>query len=107
MAYKNLREFITELEKRGELERVSAEVDSELEITEITDRVTKADGPALLFERVKGSSFPLAINLFGTRERMAMALGVKSLDEIAGRIRSMIPSHAPAGIMEKSPWFQS
>lgn len=101
MAYKNLREFILELEKRGELKRISAEVDSELEITEITDRMTKAGGPALLFERVKGFSFPLAINLFGTWNRMALALGVNRLDDVADRIRTMIPKHAPAGIMEK------
>lgn len=101
MAYRNLREFISELEKRGELKRISAQVDSELEITEITDRVTKAGGPALLFERVKGFSIPLAINLFGTWNRMALALGVKQVDEIADRIRSMIPKQTPNGIMEK------
>ena len=101
MAYRNLREFISELEKRGELKRIRVEVDPELEITEITDRMTKTEGPALLFERVKGSSMPVAINLFGTWDRMALALEVKSLDEIAERIHSMIPTHAPAGIMEK------
>lgn len=101
MAYKNLREFIADLERKGNLRRIKGEVDPELEITEITDRVTKAGGPALFFERIRGSSLPLAINLFGTWERMSMALGVKSPDEIAQRIRSFIPRQAPAGIFEK------
>ncbi|MEE9584162.1 MAG: hypothetical protein V3W51_01670, partial [Candidatus Brocadiales bacterium] len=58
LAYKNLREFIEKLEQTGQLHRVKVEVDPELEVTEITDRVTKAGGPALLFEKVKGSSVP-------------------------------------------------
>ncbi len=101
MAYRDLREFIGDLEQRGQLRRIKVEVDPELEITEITDRVTKSGGPALYFEQVKGSTMPLVINLFGTMERMCLALGVQSLDEIAQRIRSLMPNHAPAGLMEK------
>ncbi len=82
MAYKDLQEFMARLEKTGQLRRVAVEVDPELEITEIADRVVKAGGPALLFERVKGSRYPVLINAFGTMERMAAALGVGDLDEI-------------------------
>ena len=74
MAYRDLREFIRRLEKEGELKRISAEVDPVLEITEITDRVTKAGGPALLFERPKGSRVPVAINLLGSHRRVNLAL---------------------------------
>ncbi|MGR3295969.1 MAG: menaquinone biosynthesis decarboxylase, partial [Candidatus Bathyanammoxibius sp.] len=70
MAYKNLGEFVEKLDKEGQLHRVKVEVDPELEITEITDRVTKAGGPALLFEKVKGSDVPLLINAMGSFERM-------------------------------------
>ena len=89
MAYKDLREFIAKLEQSGQLHRVKIEVDPELEITEITDRVTKAGGPALLFEKVKGSNIPLLINAMGSYERMSMALGGRSLDEIAHEIEEL------------------
>ena len=69
MAYRDLRAFLTKLEKEGELRRVSAEVDPILEITEVTDRIVKAGGPALLFERPKGSAFPVVTNLVGTERR--------------------------------------
>ena len=82
MAYRDLQDFVSELEKRNLLKRVGVEVDPELEITEIADRVVKAGGPALLFERVKGSNYPVLINAFGSMERMAMALGVERLDDI-------------------------
>src|SRR5688500_11412858 len=83
MPFNDLREFITALEKRGELKRIRAEVDAELEITEITDRVSKQVGPALLFENVRGSSMPVLINAFGSRERMKIALGITDYDDIA------------------------
>lgn len=86
MAYKDLQEFASRLEKTGQLKRITVEVDPELEITEIADRVVKAGGPALLFERVKGSKYPVLINAFGTMERMASALGVGDLDEIGAEI---------------------
>jgi 4-hydroxy-3-polyprenylbenzoate decarboxylase len=75
LAYRDLQSFINRLERARELKRVSVEVDPELEITEIVTRVCREEGPALLFERVKGSSFPLVINLFGSMRRIELALG--------------------------------
>jgi 4-hydroxy-3-polyprenylbenzoate decarboxylase len=74
------------LEQRGWLKTIEREVDPELEITEITDRISKQIGPALLFKHVKGSPYPLVINLMGTYERLSLGLGVESLDDIAKRI---------------------
>lgn len=85
MPYKNLREFISVLEQHGELVRIKEYVSPHLEITEITDRISKANGPALLFENT-GTDFPLLINAMGTEKRMAMALGVNKLDDIAAEI---------------------
>src|SRR5262245_25706997 len=84
MAYRDLRDFIDALERAGELKRIRVEVDPVLEVTEITDRVSKAGGPALLFERPKGSSMPLLINAFGSEKRMALALEAESVDAVAG-----------------------
>ncbi|MBO8125724.1 MAG: menaquinone biosynthesis decarboxylase [Firmicutes bacterium] len=88
--YKDLTEFVQRLESEGELVRITAQVDPELEITEIADRVMKSRGPALLFENVKGSEMPVLINAFGSEKRMAMALGLKELDEITDEIRGFI-----------------
>ena len=82
----DLREWIKLLEREGELVRVSAEVDADLEITEIADRTVVAGGPALLFENVKGSKHPLLINQFGTEKRMCLVFGVESLDDVAARL---------------------
>jgi 4-hydroxy-3-polyprenylbenzoate decarboxylase len=101
VAYQDLRDFIRKLEKEGELHRITAEVDPVLEITEITDRVTKSGGPALLFERPKGSRHPLLINLLGTARRMNLALEVDSLDEVAARIRSYLDFQSPQGLLDK------
>jgi len=90
MAYKDLHEFISLLETRGELVRIKTMVDPELEITEITDRVSKALGPALLFENVKGSDFPVLINAYGTIKRMAMSLQVEHLDDIGAEITELL-----------------
>ena len=90
MAYKSLQEFIATLESAGELKRVTAAVSADLEITEITDRISKAHGPALLFENVKGSQFPVLINAMGSEKRMAQGLGVKSLDEVGEQIADLI-----------------
>ena len=76
MKYRDLRDFIARLERLGELKRVAAEVDPRLEMTEICDRVLKAGGPAVLFERPKGHTIPVLGNLFGTTQRVALALGV-------------------------------
>src|SRR3990167_6711116 len=88
--YKNLREFVDALEKAGELIRISKEVDPVLEITEITDRVSKMSGggKALLFENPKGSKIPVLINAFGSYRRMAMAMGEDSIEGAAKTIRS-------------------
>ncbi len=102
MAYRDLQDFVNLLEKRGELKRVSVEVDPELEITEITDRISKAYGPALLFEKVKGSRIPLLINAMGTHERMALALEVESLDDIAREITELFQlADVPSSLLEK------
>ncbi len=77
MAYRDLREFIAQLEALGELKRIGAEVSPRLEMTEICDRVLKAGGPALLFEKPAGHSTPVLGNLFGTTRRVALAMGMK------------------------------
>lgn len=82
MSYKNLQSFIDKLEAAGELKRIKVEVDAALEITQITDQVSKAGGPALLFEKVKGSEFPVLINAMGSYRRMGMALGVEELSQV-------------------------
>lgn len=101
MAYRDLRDYINTLEKRGELVRIKTPVSPELEITEITDRVVKRGGPALLFEQVKGSPFPLVINLFGTPERMKLALEVEDLENIGEEILEIIEPELPTSFMEK------
>ncbi|HWR38373.1 MAG TPA: menaquinone biosynthesis decarboxylase [Patescibacteria group bacterium] len=93
MAFSDLREFISALETRGWLKRITVPVDCELEITEITDRVSKMEGDknvALLFENVKGYSMPVLMNAFGSMERMALALGVEKLDDVATEIRDLL-----------------
>ncbi len=97
----DLQTFITELEQRGLLRRVRVPVDPILEITEIADRVMKAGGPALLFERVKGSDYPLLINAFGSRERMCLALGCNDFDEVAARVKHLIKPEIPTTLMQK------
>ncbi|WP_461204971.1 menaquinone biosynthesis decarboxylase [Clostridium sp. DL1XJH146] len=86
MAYKDLQKFIDDLKKKDLIYEIDAEVDSELEITEITDRVSKKFGKALLFNNVKNSPYPLVINAMGTYERLNLALGVENLDDIADEI---------------------
>jgi 4-hydroxy-3-polyprenylbenzoate decarboxylase len=83
MKYRDLRDFLAGLEARGELKRVSATVDPCLEMTEICDRVLKAGGPALLFERPKGHAMPVLGNLFGTVKRVALGMGVDASDPAA------------------------
>lgn len=101
MAYRDLRDFVSRLEKEGELKRISAEVDPVLEITEVTDRVTKAGGPALLFERPKGSHVPVVINLLGSERRVNLALEVENLEEVANRVRSFLDVQTPQGFLDK------
>lgn len=101
MSAPDLQSFVNQLEQRGWLKRVQAEVDPVLEITEIADRVVKAGGPALLFERVKGSPFPLVINAYVTRERMCLALDCQGFDEVAARVKSLIKPEIPTTLLEK------
>ncbi|MGZ8916131.1 MAG: 4-hydroxy-3-polyprenylbenzoate decarboxylase, partial [Methylobacter sp.] len=84
MIYKDLRDFIKQLEKQGELKRINVEVDPYLEMTEICDRTLKQGGPALLFENPKGANIPVLANLFGTPRRVAMGMGADSVTELRG-----------------------
>jgi 4-hydroxy-3-polyprenylbenzoate decarboxylase len=84
MIYKDLRDFIKQLEKQGELKRITVEVDPYLEMTEICDRTLKRGGPALLFENPKGANIPVLANLFGTPRRVAMGMGADSVTELRG-----------------------
>jgi 4-hydroxy-3-polyprenylbenzoate decarboxylase len=84
MNYKDLRDFIKQLEKQGELKRITVEVDPYLEMTEICDRTLKRGGPALLFENPKGANIPVLANLFGTPRRVAMGMGAESVSELRG-----------------------
>src|SRR5881392_995145 len=97
----DLRAWIKLLERDGELVRVSAEVDPDLEITEIADRTVKAGGPALLFENVKGSEHPLLINQFGTERRMCLALDAPSLDAVATKLTDVLEMQPPSGLVDK------
>ena len=90
MNFRDLREFIAFLEQKGELCRVSTSVDPRLEITEIADRSIKSGGPALLFENPQGYDIPVLINLYGSDQRMAWALGVEKLDEVVERVEGIL-----------------
>jgi 4-hydroxy-3-polyprenylbenzoate decarboxylase len=98
---RDLRDWIALLEREGELVRVAAEVDPDLEITEIVDRTVKAGGPALLFENPKGAQHPLLINQFGTERRMCLAFGVERLDDVARKVSDILEMQPPAGLMDK------
>ena len=103
MNFKDLREYISFLERKGELRRIATPVDHELEITEIADRVIKSGGPALLFENPRGYDVPVLINMFGSAQRMAWALGVERLDDLAGRVQDLLGlMHGPPeGLINK------
>lgn len=97
MSFKDLREFISLLEEEGELKRITAEVDPNLEITEIADRCLRNGGPALLFENPKGSSVPLLANLFGNTKRIALAMGQQDLEGLRdiGRLLAFLKEPSP------------
>ena len=97
MNYRDLRDFIGQLEARGELKRITAEVDPHLEMTEIGDRVLRSGGPALLFERPRGYSMPVLTNLFGTVKRVALGMG----EEDPARLREI--GHLLAYLKEPEP----
>jgi 4-hydroxy-3-polyprenylbenzoate decarboxylase len=103
MKYADLRDFAEQLERSGRLQRIGVEVAPELEITEICDRVLKAGGPALLFERPRGSTMPVLANLFGTPERVAMAMGaadVRALRDVGELLASLKEPEAPRGFKD-------
>ena len=97
MKYKDLRDFIAQLEKQGELKRITAEVDPVLEMTEISDRVLRAKGPALLFENPKGFDTPVLTNLFGTPKRVAMGMGEDSIEALreVGKLLALLKQPEP------------
>ncbi|BAW79879.1 3-polyprenyl-4-hydroxybenzoate decarboxylase [Candidatus Nitrosoglobus terrae] len=105
MKYKDLRDFISQLEVEGELKRITIEVDPHLEMTEICDRVLRSEGPALLFEHPKGSSMPVLGNLFGTPRRVALGMGeesVSALREVGKLLAFLKEPNPPKGI--KDAW---
>ena len=108
MAIESLREWIEVLDRAGELVRVRAEVDPCLEISAITDRVSKDGGDgtgpgnrALLFEKVKGSTMPVLVNAFGNRRRCALSLGVERIEEHAARLEELLEQAPPEGLLDK------
>jgi 4-hydroxy-3-polyprenylbenzoate decarboxylase len=104
MAFADLREFIAHLEKRGQLRRVTAPVSRDLEIAEITDRVSKGAAErnvALLFESVHGFTTPVLINAFGSPERMGAALGAGHLDELSARVAKLLDLRMPGSFFDK------
>src|SRR5215207_9663580 len=95
--YTDLKDFLAALEAAGELRRVGVPVDPTLEVSEVVTRTVRAGGPAVLFEKPTRGEMPIAINLFGTERRMALALGVDSLDEVGARIGALVKPELPVG----------
>jgi 4-hydroxy-3-polyprenylbenzoate decarboxylase len=112
MKYRDLRDFIDQLEERGLLKRISQEIDPNLEMTEIADRTLRAGGPALLFENPRGSSVPVLANLFGTPERVALGMGeedVAALREVGKLLAMLKEPDPPKGMkdaFDKLPIFK-
>ncbi len=108
MAFNSLNDFALFLEERKELKRITYPVNPKLEITEIADRlVKKGNSPALLFENVQGSKFPVLINAFASEKRMAWALGVEKLDDLAKELAELIKTQPPQNLIEKIKWCRS
>ncbi len=95
----DLRRFLSFLEANGELVRVPDRVSADLEITALADRAVKSGGPALLFEDVDGKGIPVVIGLYGTRRRMAWALGLDDLDDLTGRLQALLDVRVGGGLM--------
>jgi len=108
-SFVDLREFISELEKRGDLVRITAEVDPNLEMTEIADRTLRGGGPALLFENPKGSDIPVLANLFGTEKRVALGMGeekveaLREVGELLAYLRQPDPPKGLRDLVDKAP----
>jgi len=99
VTFRSLGEFLKELESRGDLVRVTRPVSRDLEITEVTQRVLRADGPALLFENVPGASMPVVTNLLGSPRRIAAALGAETVEQVAERVERLVHLRPPAGVL--------
>jgi len=112
MKYNDLRDFIQLLEQRGDLKRITQEIDPNLEMTEICDRVLRSGGPALLFENPKGSNVPVLGNLFGTAERVALGMGEESVTALRGvgellaQLKEPEPPKGMKDAWEKLPVFK-
>ena len=112
MKYNDLRDFIRELEKQGELVRIKQEIDPNLEMTEISDRTLRAGGPALLFENPKGFDTPVLCNLFGTEHRVALGMGAKNIEslreigEVLAFLRQPEPPQGLRDAWQKLPIFK-
>ncbi len=112
MRYTDLREFLSQLEARGDLKRIAAEVSPRLEMTEISDRVLRAGGPALLFERPAGHRMPVLANLFGTVQRVAAAMGVadvgalRDLGKLLAYLKEPEPPKGLRDLWDKFPLFK-
>ena len=105
MKYKDLREFLVQLESKGELKRVATEISPYLEMTEVCDRLLKSEGPAVIFENPKGHNIPVLGNLFGTPKRVAMGMGqesVKALREVGKLLTYLREPDPPKGL--KDTW---
>lgn len=113
MKYKDLRDFIAQLEKKGELKRITQEIDPVLEMTEISDRTLKQGGPALLFENPKGYNIPVLANLFGTPDRVAMGMGetsvtaLRGVGELLSQLKEPEPPKGMRDAMDKIPVFKN
>ena len=99
MTFRSLGEFLADLESSGDLVRVRRPVSRDLEVTEVTQRVLRAGGPALLFENVPGASMPVVTNLLGHARRIARGLGAATVDEVADRVEKLVHLRPPAGVM--------
>ena len=112
MSYADLRDFLSQLEAKGELKRVSASVSPRLEMTEICDRVLRAGGPALLFERPAGHDMPVLANLFGSVGRIALAMGVadaaalRDVGKLLAYLKEPEPPKGLRDLWDKFPLFK-
>src|SRR4051794_1952608 len=100
--YSDLNDFLADLEKRGLLSRITEAVSPDLEIAAVTDRACKLPdgGPALLFAKPAAFDIPVASNVYGSNERMCLALGVNTLDDLANEIDELMTPQMPAGIID-------
>ena len=99
MTFRDLQEFLARLEATGDLVRVTRPVSRDLEITEVTQRALRADGPALLFENVPGATMPVVANLLGSPRRIALALDAPTVDAVAERVTRLVHLRPPAGVL--------